>query len=132
MNFHIDFEGTYEQKHVQTAVSDIRKNVKDIVEVGSHMVPWFPTKISDFNHIGKRILSEGDGIQASDHPGFRDEEYKKRRAMITDLALDYIVDTPIKRVTYTQQEKDVWKFCYTKLIKMFKHNACSEYNWTID
>jgi len=35
---------------------------KGITQVGSREVPWFPTNINDFNHIGKRILSEGDGI----------------------------------------------------------------------
>jgi len=58
--------------------------VVDIFEVGSAKVPWFPTKITDFNYIGKRILSENDGIQAADHPGFRDEVYKARRKMITN------------------------------------------------
>jgi len=45
-------------------------------------VPWFPTRIEDFDHIGKRILGEGDGIQEADHPSFRDPEYIKRRAFI--------------------------------------------------
>jgi hypothetical protein len=47
--------------------------------LGSEAVPWFPTKIDDFDYIGKRILGEGDGIQEADHPGFRDQEYRKRR-----------------------------------------------------
>jgi hypothetical protein len=42
-------------------------------------VPWFPTKLADFDHIGKRLLSEGDGIQEVDHPGFRDIAYRQRR-----------------------------------------------------
>ncbi len=46
-------------------------------------VPWFPTAIEDFDHIGKRILGAGDGIQDTDHPGFSDAEYRKRRADIT-------------------------------------------------
>lgn len=51
--------------------------------VGTPEVPWFPTQIEDFDHIGKRTLSSGDGIQASDHPGFHDLEYRKRRDMIS-------------------------------------------------
>jgi len=35
---------------------------KGITKVGSKAVPWFPIDINDFDHIGKRILSEGDGI----------------------------------------------------------------------
>jgi len=33
-----------------------------LVYLGTKEVPWFPTKIEDFNLIGKRVLSEGDGI----------------------------------------------------------------------
>jgi len=54
-----------------------------VQEVGTPEVPWFPTRIEDFDFIGKRTLSEGDGIQEADHPSFRDPEYKKRRSFIT-------------------------------------------------
>ena len=52
-------------------------------------VPWFPIDINDFDHIGKRTLSEGDGIQDADHPGFRDPVYIKRRDEVTSIAMDY-------------------------------------------
>lgn len=48
--------------------------------VGSVEVPWFPTRMTDFDFIGKKTLGEGEGIQEADHPGFRDVEYKARRA----------------------------------------------------
>jgi hypothetical protein len=38
--------------------------------------------MEDFDFVGKRILSEGDGIQETDHPSFRDKDYKKRRDFI--------------------------------------------------
>ena len=91
-------------------------------------VPWFPTKISDFDHIGKRILSSGDGIQETDHPGFNDLEYRKRRDIITKAALNYNISDPeIPHVNYTQSEKEVWKFCYGGLKELFKKNACKEF-----
>jgi len=100
--------------------------------VGSKAVPWFPVDINDFDHIGKRILSEGDGIQEADHPAFRDPVYIARREEVTQLAMDYKMVDPITRLEYTQQEKDVWAFCYKNLIGMFKTNACDEFNWAID
>jgi len=42
-------------------------------------VPWFPTHIDDFDHIGKRCLGAGDGFEATDHPGLNDAAYRKRR-----------------------------------------------------
>lgn len=37
----------------------------------------------------------------------------------------------IPHLDYNEQEKETWNFCYTKLIEMFKTNACEEFNWTI-
>ena len=99
------------------------------MEVGSVEVPWFPTRIEDFDHIGKKILSEGDGIQEPDHPSFRDPEYRKRREQITDLAFKYnINDTHIPTVDYNEDELGVWRYCYPKLKSLLKKNACEETN----
>jgi phenylalanine-4-hydroxylase len=101
--------------------------------VGTPQVPWFPTQIMDFDNIGKRVLSSGDGIQATDHPGFNDPEYRKRRDVITKAALSYkLSDKSLPIIQYTQTEKDVWKFCYGRLKELFKTNACKEFKWTIE
>lgn len=102
MNFHIDFEGSWESQHVQKAFKELEAISKDIAVLGSAEVPWFPTNITDFDYIGKRILSEGDGIQEADHPGFHDAEYRKRRDEITNVAFEYKVGEPIPRLTYTK------------------------------
>ena len=49
---------------MQQALDKIRKLTTEegITTLGTKEVPWFPTKLSDFNVIGKRVLSEGDGI----------------------------------------------------------------------
>ena len=47
------------------------------------------------------------------------------------MAMDYRMRDPIPRLDYTQQEKEVWAFCYKNLIHMYKTNACDEFNWTI-
>ncbi len=90
MNFHIDFVGNFSDSHVQKCFNEIKNSISmEICELGTETVPWFPTKMSDFDFIGKRIVGEGDGIQEADHPGFKDPEYRARRKMITDVALDY-------------------------------------------
>lgn len=94
-------------------------------------VPWFPKELADFDHIGKRVLSEGDGIQDADHPGFKDVVYRKRREEVNANADGYTMDKPIPRFKYNQQEIDTWRFCYKGLKDLFKTNACQEFNWTI-
>lgn len=131
INFNIDFHGSFEDQNVQAAMEQLDQISKGITKVGSKAVPWFPIDINDFDHIGKRVLSEGDGIQDADHPGFRDPVYIARRDEITQMAMDYRMRDPISRVTYTDQEKEVWKYCYNNLIEMFKTNACDEFNWAI-
>ncbi len=96
---------------------------------GTFEVPWFPTCLQDFELIGKKTLTSGDGIQATDHPGFKDPEYRARKAMITEAANSYkLSDSSLPKIDYNNQEKAVWKFCYDHLSELYKTNACREYN----
>jgi hypothetical protein len=61
----------------------------EVTELGTPEVPWFPTRIEDFDWIGKKTLSEGDGLVETDHPSFRDLAYRERRNFIANLAFDY-------------------------------------------
>ncbi len=133
VDFYADFDGKLTDAHVDRAIKELNQMSKKVTIVGTPEVPWFPTIIDDFDHIGRRTLSSGDGIQATDHPGFSDPEYRKRRDMISKAALAYSIrDKDLPRIEYTQTEKEVWKFCYTKLKELFKTNACEEFRWTID
>lgn len=67
-----DFEGKVDDPNVKNAIEQMRKLSFKVTTVGTPEVPWFPTHIDDFDHIGKRVLSSGDGIQEVDHPGFND------------------------------------------------------------
>lgn len=80
---------------MQKAMDELEAMSTGLTKVGSKAVPWFPVDINDFDHIGKRILSEGDGIQDADHPGFRDPVYRARRTEVTQMALDYRMVEPI-------------------------------------
>ena len=112
-------------------MDDMSSISRGITQVGSKAVPWFPIDINDFDHIGKRTLSEGDGIQDADHPGFRDPVYIKRRSEVTAIAMDYQMSKEIPRLTYTETENEVWSFCYKNLIDLYKSNACDEFNWSM-
>merc|ERR1719253_417145 len=79
VHINIDFAGNFEQDNVAAAMWRLTEISEGVTKVGSREVPWFPLHITDFDNIGKRVLSEGDGIQDADHPGFRDPEYRKRR-----------------------------------------------------
>eukprot|EP00347_Sterkiella_histriomuscorum_P012767 403367300 len=133
VNFQADFKGDTNDLNVQNMLKDLQKITEKVTVLTTPEVPWFPIQLYDFDHIGKKILGAGDGIQESDHPGFNDEVYRKRRAEITQISLKYSLrDKEIPTVNYTEQEKSVWKNIYPRLTQLFKTNACQEFNWTID
>lgn len=133
VNFIIDIRGDQEDSNVKKALSELREQKIDIKFLDKLIVPWFPTKLEDFDQIGKTILGSGDGIQEVDHPGFNDTAYRKRRSDVVHVALSYkLADKSIPTIDYNQEEVETWDFCWQRLKKFYKTNACDEFNWTID
>jgi hypothetical protein len=113
---------------VRKAIGELSKLSKHLTITGTPEVPWFPTHLSDLEHIGKKLLSEGEGIEMTDHPGFNDPEYKKRRNDIMQLALNYhMYDFEIPRIEYTKEEQETWTTCYKRLMELYKDGACKEH-----
>jgi phenylalanine-4-hydroxylase len=63
----------------------------------------------------------------ADHPGFRDETYKRRRQEIARVALDYREGDPVPRVAYTDDEHEVWREVWRNLDPLHDQFACNEY-----
>ena len=59
----------------------ITRNIQDNPEA----VPWFPRNIQDLDQFANQILSYGAELD-SDHPGFTDPVYRKRRKEFADIA----------------------------------------------
>ena len=62
----------------------LARDYKDLPE----SVPWFPRTIRDLDQFANQILSYGSELD-SDHPGFTDEVYRKRRKYFADIAFNY-------------------------------------------
>lgn len=58
VDFFVDLEGSLADKNVQKAITELNLVADKVTEVGSVEVPWFPTRIEDFDHIGKKVLDE--------------------------------------------------------------------------
>jgi hypothetical protein len=90
---------------VEAAINELKKMSAKVTIVGTPEVPWFPLQIDDFDHIGRRLLASGDGIQETDHPGFNDPEYRKRRAVISEASLSFkMSDSSLPAIKYTKTE----------------------------
>lgn len=62
MQFYADFRGKPTDEATQNLLKDLQKICAKVQLVSTPEVPWFPTSLYDFDHIGKRILGAGDGI----------------------------------------------------------------------
>lgn len=116
--------------------ASLNKALKIIKENGSQVtfsnikdVPWFPKSFIDLNLMGRDLKVGGEQLQ-SDHPGFNDPVYKKRRTEIETKSAEFKfgVDNEVPIIDYTQEEKDLWAFMWQKLEPLIKEHACDEFN----
>lgn len=88
---------------------------------------FVPISREDINITSKRVLAAGAELEA-DHPGFKDPEYRKRRALLVELSKDYKYPNKLPVFPYTQVENGIWKHIYSKLFELFPKYACSIFN----
>jgi len=89
-------------------------------------IPWFPRNIKDLDGFAGKTLEFGEDLDA-DHPGFKDEQYRKRRAAIVNLAKKYRHGDPLPTVEYTEEETNTWRTVYSQLKHFWAKHACREH-----
>ena len=63
---------------------------------------------------------------ASDHPGFADPDYRRRRGEIAAIAERYVAGSEIPDVEYTATEAELWRVISDHLGELHDRYACAE------
>jgi phenylalanine-4-hydroxylase len=129
VDFFVDLEGKSSDPRIIKAIEELKTVTKSLKYSKIDEVPWFPKNIQDLNQLGRVLLSAGEQL-TSDHPGFNDEEYRKRRDEITQISNSYQMeqDENIPDVKYTVEETKLWSFMWDQLVPLHKKYACKEFN----
>lgn len=68
-----------------------------------------------------------DVVLGSDHPGFSDPVYRRRRNALAALALDWRPGQPVPEPSYSDAEHGVWRAVARRLEPLHAEHACRAY-----
>lgn len=122
----LDCERAREDPRIKSLLGALQAKTGRMLVLDGREVPWFPRHVSELDRIGGQTLDAGVELE-SDHPGFRDADYRRRRAEIDALARAYRHGDPLPLVAYEQSETETWRTIYEKLRTLHDRHACGEY-----
>ena len=125
-DFFVDCEGSRGSEPIRKVIAELEASSEKLLVLDDRDVPWFPRHVSELDLLAGRTLDAGVEL-SSDHPGFNDETYRCRRAMIEQLALENSFGAEFPTVEYTDEETGTWTQVYHKLGDLHQRYACREY-----
>ncbi|XP_060100421.1 tyrosine 3-monooxygenase-like [Heteronotia binoei] len=111
---------------VSSLVNSLKRVADNVKTYSEERALWFPKKIRDLDNC-HHLITKYDPDLDHEHPGFADPEYRKRRALIADLAFNFRQGDPLPTVKYTAQETATWREIYQKLRSLYPTHACKQY-----
>ena len=125
-DFYVDCEGARGEEPVEKVIAELMGTSEMLLVLDTRQVPWFPRHIAELDQVITHTLDAGVELDA-DHPGFSDETYRQRRAIIEQLALDDVFGADFPLVEYTIEETETWRHVYSNLLRLHEEHACQEY-----
>eukprot|EP00613_Pedinella_sp_CCMP2098_P002058 CAMPEP_0171619018 /NCGR_PEP_ID=MMETSP0990-20121206/15118_1 /TAXON_ID=483369 /ORGANISM="non described non described, Strain CCMP2098" /LENGTH=414 /DNA_ID=CAMNT_0012183985 /DNA_START=153 /DNA_END=1397 /DNA_ORIENTATION=+ len=124
--FFVDFNPSASESTNAKLMASIKQIARSVLVLDERKVPWFPRHVSELDRVANRILDAGTDLQ-SDHPGFNDPVYRKRREGLAESALQHRFGNPIPHIDYSPEELKTWEAVYDKLEAFLGQFACEEY-----
>jgi len=124
--FYVDFVGSTTDANVRDVMNELRGITHEISVLESKKVPWFPRRLRDIDEIANQVLDAGKDLE-SDHPGFNDPVYRKRRAELAQIAFDYRQGDKIPAIKYSPAEIGTWNEVWNRLMPLLHKHACQEH-----
>ncbi|XP_073506775.1 tyrosine 3-monooxygenase-like [Phyllobates terribilis] len=111
---------------VCSLLSSLKKIASDVKVVKDLTSLSFPRKVQDLD-VCQHLCMKFEPNFNKDHPGFGDQEYKRRRGYFAELAFKYKDGSVISRVEYTAEEIATWRQVYKSLSSLYPNYACKQY-----
>ena len=126
-DFFVDFEAESKNSpSVKSLLASLEAMTTKVLILDEKDVNWFPRHLSELDLIANRTLDAGADLE-SDHPGFNDEVYRKRRGELAKVAQEYQWNEPIPHIDYTESEVETWGIVWDRMEGLLDKHACSEY-----
>ena len=129
-DFFVDCEGERGEPAVDAVIAELRQAAVGVIVLDDRNVPWFPRRAAELDRIANNTLDAGDQLHA-DHPGFADDAYRIRRALVDRRARDYRHGGAFPIIEYTDDENATWTEVYDRLAALRPKHACLEYGRVI-
>jgi len=122
----VNCEGQEDQPAITSVIAELQSMGAALLVLDDRKVPWFPRHISELDEIANGTLDAGQEL-TSDHPGFNDQTYRKRRGEIDALARSFRHGQEIPFVEYTAEENQTWHTVCQTLRELHERHACRAY-----
>ena len=122
----VNCEGQENQSAIASVIEELKSIGAALLVLDDRKVPWFPRHVSELDEIANGTLDAGHDL-TSDHPGFNDQTYRKRRSEIDALARRFQHGDEIPFVEYTAEENQTWQTVFETLHALHQQHACSAY-----
>ncbi|XP_063786588.1 tyrosine 3-monooxygenase-like [Pseudophryne corroboree] len=111
---------------INILITSLKRVTCEVKVARNKTLPSFPRRVQDLNKSQNLMVTFEPNFDR-DHPGYGDQEYKKRRVYFAELAYMYRDGDALPRVEYTAEETATWSQVYKSLSSLYPSYACKQY-----